>query len=45
MVLLGVLALRLGKRIAWDPVNLKVPGLADADPLINEPHRKGWEIA
>ena len=44
LVLLGVLALRLGKRIAWDAVNLKVPGVADADALINEPRRKGWEI-
>jgi predicted dehydrogenase len=45
LVLLGVLALRLGKRIAWDPVNLKVPGVPAADPMINEPRRKGWEIA
>ena len=44
-MLLGVLALRLGKRIAWDAVNLKVPGVAEADALINEPRRKGWEIA
>ncbi len=45
LVLLGVLAMRLGKRIAWDAVNLKVPGVAQADALINEPRRKGWEIA
>ncbi|MGA2064559.1 MAG: hypothetical protein ABSG86_06310 [Thermoguttaceae bacterium] len=44
LVLLGVLALRLGKRIAWDPGNLRVPGIADADTLINESRRKGWEI-
>ena len=44
LVLLGVLALRLGKRIAWDAVNLRVPGVAEADALINEPRRKGWEI-
>ena len=42
--LLGLLALRLGKRIAWDAANLKVPGVAEADALINEPRRKGWEI-
>jgi predicted dehydrogenase len=44
LVLLGVLALRLGKRIAWDAVNLKVPGVAEADAIIDEPRRKGWEI-
>jgi len=44
LVLLGVLALRLGKRIAWAPVQLKVPGVPEADALINEPRRKGWEI-
>jgi hypothetical protein len=33
LVLLGVLALRLGKRIAWDAVNLKVPGVAEADAI------------
>lgn len=42
--LLGVLALRLGKRVAWDAANLKVPGVAEADALVNEPCRKGWEI-
>ena len=45
LVLLGGLALRLGKPIAWDAENLKVPGAPEADLLINEPRRKGWEIA
>ena len=44
LVLLGVLALRLGKRIEWDAANLKVPGLPAADALIRENYRKGWEI-
>ena len=45
LALLGVLALRLGKRIAWDAANLRVPGVAEADALIAEPRRKGWEIS
>lgn len=45
LALLGILALRLGKRIAWDAADLKVPGVAAADALINEPRRKGWELA
>jgi hypothetical protein len=32
------------KRIAWDAVNVRVPGAAEADALIDEPRRKGWEI-
>lgn len=45
LVLLGVLALRLGKRIAWNADHLKVPGVPEADAIINEPRRKGWELA
>jgi predicted dehydrogenase len=44
IVLLGVLALRLGKRTAWDAANLKVLGMPEADALIRKPRRKGWEI-
>jgi hypothetical protein len=44
-VLLGVLSLRLGgEKIYWDPANLKATGLPDADTIIREPVRKGWEI-
>ena len=45
LVLLGVLAMRLGKRIGWDAESLRVPGVAEADAIINEPRRKGWELA
>ena len=42
--LLAVLALRLGKPVVWDAVNVKAAGLGEADPIIHEPRRKGWEI-
>jgi predicted dehydrogenase len=45
IVLLGVLALRTGRRIEWDPVNLKAKGYPAADAFIKEESRKGWEIA
>ena len=45
LTLLGVLALRLGQPIAWDPAAMKVPGLPAADPLLNGTYRKGWELA
>jgi predicted dehydrogenase len=45
IVLLGVLALRTGRPIAWDAATLKARGLPDADAFIKEHYRKGWEIA
>ncbi|MGI6571950.1 MAG: Gfo/Idh/MocA family protein [Fermentimonas sp.] len=45
IVLLGVLSLRLGgKKIYWDSKNMKAIGLPEADEIIREPVRKGWEI-
>lgn len=44
IVLLGVLALRTGKVIQWDAQNLKAKGEPEADALIKEGYRKGWEV-
>ena len=41
-VLLGNIALRLGKKLAWDAKRLRVPGCPEADPLIRRAYRKGW---
>jgi predicted dehydrogenase len=43
-VLLGNLALRLNKAIQWDPVNLRVTNLAEANDLIKGGHRHGWKV-
>jgi predicted dehydrogenase len=45
IALLGVLALRTGRRIDWDAGNLKAKGFAGADAVIKEDYRPGWEIA
>jgi predicted dehydrogenase len=45
IVLLGVLALRSGRRIEWDAANLKAKGVPGAEAIIKESYRKGWEIA
>jgi len=43
--LLGVLSLRLGgEKIYWDGKNLKAKGLPQADEIIREPVRSGWEM-
>jgi predicted dehydrogenase len=44
-VLLGTLAVRLGRKITWDPVGLKVPGVPEADALIERPYRTGWSLS
>ena len=43
-VLLGNVALRTGKRLAWDPASLKVPNVPEAAALIAPPYREGWSL-
>jgi hypothetical protein len=45
VVLLGLLALRTRKKIHWDAANMKAPNVPDADAIIHETYRKGWEVA
>ena len=42
--LLGVLALRLGRRVDWDAERMEARGLADAEPIIHGTYRAGWEL-
>ncbi len=43
-VLLGTVAYRVGKKIEWDPVALKVTNSPEAAALIRREYRKGWEL-
>jgi len=43
-VLLGTVAYRAGKKLQWDPVNLKATNCPEADRFIRRKNRKGWEI-
>jgi predicted dehydrogenase len=45
IALLGVLALRTGRRIDWDAAALKANGVPAADAVIRESYRSGWEVA
>jgi predicted dehydrogenase len=45
IVLLGVLALRTGRKIDWDAAAMKAKGVPEADAVLKEHTRKGWEIA
>jgi predicted dehydrogenase len=44
MVLLGNLAVRLGKKIDWDAAGLKANNAPDAEPLIRREYRQGWRL-
>ena len=44
LALLGVLALRLGRRIDWDAERMEARGNSDAEPIIHGSYRAGWEI-
>ncbi|MBA4031261.1 MAG: dehydrogenase [Planctomyces sp.] len=43
-VLLGNVALRAGKEIEWDGVNMKVTNLPEANKFLTREYRKGWEL-
>jgi len=42
--LLGLLAMRVQKKIYWDAANMKVTNAPEAERFIKESYRKGWEI-
>ncbi len=42
--LLGNVARRVDARIEWDPVNMKVTNLPEANKYIRAPYRKGWSL-
>ena len=42
---LGNVAYRCGKKIEWDPVQLRATNTSDADPYIRREYRKGWRLS
>lgn len=44
VVLLGNLALRLGKKIEWDGPKMRAKNLPEADKYIHPTPRKGWKV-
>jgi predicted dehydrogenase len=43
-VLLGNVAIRLGKKLQWDSKNLRVTNVPEAKALIKGSYREGWEV-
>ena len=44
-LLVGNLAVRLGKKVEWDAKSLRSPNCPEADDYINKDYRAGWEIS
>ncbi|OLD47485.1 MAG: hypothetical protein AUI63_04025 [Gemmatimonadetes bacterium 13_1_40CM_2_60_3] len=42
--LLGNIAFRTGKKIEWDPVNLKATNCPEAAKYVQREYRKGWSL-
>ncbi len=43
-LLVGNLAMRLGRKITWDAAAMKVKDVPEADALIRPEYRKGWSL-
>ena len=43
-MLLGNVAIVVGKKIEWDGPNLKVTNVAEANKLLGREYRKGWTL-
>ncbi|MHC4399209.1 MAG: Gfo/Idh/MocA family protein [Planctomycetota bacterium] len=43
-VLLGNVAYRVGEKLQWDPVQMKVPNCPGADDLMRREYRAGWTL-
>lgn len=43
-VLLGNVAYRVGKKLAWNAAELKAGNCPEADQFISKSYRKGWEV-
>lgn len=44
LVLLGVVALRSGRKLEWDALKMRTPGAPNVGAFIKETYRTGWEI-
>lgn len=42
--LLGCVAFRVGKKLQWDPVQLKASNCPEADRFIRKQYRQGWKL-
>ena len=41
---LGNVAYRVGKKLEWDPVQMRATNAPEAEPFLKRPHREGWKL-
>jgi hypothetical protein len=44
IILLGCVALRVGKKLEWDGPNMRATNAPEAAPFIRREYRLGWEL-
>jgi len=42
---LGNVAYRVGRKLEWDPVNMRATNAPEAEPFLSRAHRPGWKLA
>jgi predicted dehydrogenase len=42
---LGNVAYRAGKKIEWDPINMRIPNAPEAERFLRREYRNGWSLA
>ena len=42
---LGNVAFRVGRKLRWDPENLRAKNAPEAEPLIRREYPKGWKLS
>ena len=43
-ICLGAVALKAGRKIAWNSKNMKITNIPEANELLYRKYRKGWEL-
>jgi hypothetical protein len=43
-ILLGAVALRAGKKVEYDALNMKITNITEANKYLVREYRKGWEL-
>ena len=44
VLLLGAIAVRVGRRLEWDAAKTRITNLPDANQYVDPPYRKGWQV-
>jgi hypothetical protein len=43
-ILLGAVAMRAGKKVEYDSVNMKITNVPEANQFLTREYRPGWEL-